>query len=256
MTQFLTSLLPFAVLAVLWIVLVGTWQRRHAREPRVEPPESRAESRGPRDLWSGGTIHTYRDPHVLEHKASLGRVARGGVALGLFLVLLGLAFVGLTRGFTSSEVEVAVALGLFLAITYVGDRQHRSRVCAEIRLADDGTCDLETKGKVIRLHVNQIESVKYLIDPDSRAHYSISYHGGSVPVTSTMTRFPDFLSRLKTLNPAVDMTSFPSKTWPDLHPPTIRGGRTDWARLVRSALFPLIVITLLVYLASQTFLGN
>jgi hypothetical protein len=257
MTQILVSLLPFVVLMLLWVVFVGRLQRRHANDSPVEQREPHVEGLEPSEVWSpSGAVHTYRDPDVLEHKAPLTHAVRGGLALGLLLVLLGVAIVGFAKGFTSAEVDGTVALALFFAITYFGNRQYRGRVCGEIRLGDDGTCELETKRRVIRLHVNQIESVKYENDPDRRAAYYIAYQDGSVPVSSAMTGFPEFLSRLKTLNPAVDLASFPAKAWPDLHPAAIDGRRTDLTRLIRSAVFPLIVITLLVYLASETLLGK
>lgn len=256
MTEFLVLLVPFAVLVLVWILLVGrlqSWlQRRQTSDSSVEQLEPQAENREPRDAWSrSGAIHTYRDSDALQHTAPMSHLVVGGLTLSLLLVLLGVAIVG-----SSGEVEGALALVLFLAITYFGNRQYRGRVCGEIRLADDGTCELETKQQVIRLHVNQIEAVKYENDPDRRAAYYISYQGGSVPVDSAMTGFADFLRRLKTLNPAVDLTSFPAKAWPDLHQPAPGGRRTDVSRFIRSALFPLFVIALLVYLASQTLVGK
>jgi hypothetical protein len=121
-----------------------------------------------------------------------------------------LAFAG---GFTLADrAEGALGLALFIGCVYLSDRRHRQRTCSEIRLGDDGTCELETKRAVIHLHVNQIASVEYVRDSDSRADYVISYQGGSVPVTKGMTDFADFLNRLGALNPAVDLNSFPPDT--------------------------------------------
>lgn len=73
--------------------------------------------------------------------------------------------------------------------------------------------------------------------------------------SSSMTGFADFLSRLKTLNPAVDLTSFPADAWPGLGGPAPdKPGPAR--RFMKSALFPLIVIALLVYLASETLVGK
>jgi hypothetical protein len=68
MTPFLTSLLPFAVLALLWVVFMGYLQRRQANDSRVEQLEPQAESIvEPRDVWSrSGAIHIYRDREALE----------------------------------------------------------------------------------------------------------------------------------------------------------------------------------------------
>jgi hypothetical protein len=71
-----------------------------------------------------------------------------------------------------------------------------------------------------------------------------------------MTGFADFLTRLKTLNPAVDLTSFPADAWPGLGQHATEERSTLIRRFIGSALFPLIVITLLVYTASQTLVGN
>jgi hypothetical protein len=200
--------------------------------------------------------YTYRDPDVLGGRP-LRDVVLGDLMIGLFLVLPSVAILGFANGFTSSDrIQGLVALGLFLAMVYFGDRRHRNRVCGEIRLAEDGTCELESKRGVIRLHVNQIESVKRSNDPDSRAAYYISYQGGGVSVEKGMMDFTDFLSRLQSLNPAVDLSSFPAKTWPNLHPLATDRVRIDVIRLVRSALFPLFVITLLIYFASQMLLAK
>ena len=54
------------------------------------------------------------------------------------------------------------------------------------------------------------------------------------------------------LNPAADLTSFPADTWADLGGPAAEKP-VPARRFLQSALFPLMVITLLVYLATQTF---
>ena len=123
--------------------------------------------------------------------------------------------------------------------------------CSAIRLSDDGTCELETKRRVIRLHVNQIRSVRFSPAGDeSSESYSIRYEGGKLHVDKRMADFADFLSRLKALNPAVDLTTFP-EGWPGL-------GRqaSETPGPLRRLLFPLIVIVLLVSLASHTLLGK
>ena len=71
-----------------------------------------------------------------------------------------------------------------------------------------------------------------------------------------MNGFLDFLTRLKTLNPAADLRSFPA-----FLADTLPGGLGDCAtgehanpanRFFRSALFPLLVVAALVWLALQT----
>jgi hypothetical protein len=245
------------VLTLLWVVFVGRLQRRLRKDPRVEELESQVENPEPRDVWNrSGEIHIYRDPGFPRDRAPLSHVGLGDLMIGLFLVVPVVAIVGFANGFTVSDrIQGAVALGLFLAIVYFGDRRHRNHVCGEIRLSEDGTCELESKRRMISLHVNQIESVKCPNDPDSRAAYYISYQGGSVSVGHGMTDFTDFLSRLQSLNPAVDLSGSPADAWPGPGAPaTERGTLVD--RFFRGALFPLIVVILLVYLASQTLLGK
>jgi hypothetical protein len=70
MTQFPIALLPFAVLALLWIVLMGYLQRRRANDLAAGRSESRAESLESPDGWSPkGAIHTYRDAEAFTGKA-------------------------------------------------------------------------------------------------------------------------------------------------------------------------------------------
>ena len=85
-----------------------------------------------------------------------------------------------------------------------------------------------TDGRVIRLHVNEIRSVKYSRDSDSDSEsYTIRYQGGKLDVAERMTDFPDFLTRLKALNPVVDLTTFPSHSWPGLSGPTEQPGHLN-----------------------------
>jgi hypothetical protein len=52
-----------------------------------------------------------------------------------------------------------------------------------------------------------------------------------------MGGFHDFLARLKTLNPAVDLSGFPTDAWPGLGRPEGEGGITV-SRLIRRGLSP------------------
>jgi hypothetical protein len=196
-------------------------------------------------------VHTYRDPKAVDDKT-----LRFVVPLVGCLIFAALTLFTLVHGFTWGERgEAAAAIVLFFGLTYLSDRRYRSSRCAEIRLDDDGTCELETNRKVIRLHVNQIGSVKYVRDPDSRADYDIYYQGGSVPVERGMTDFPDFLSRLKALNPTVDLTSFPSYAWPGLRTPMSQEREANLSRRIRVALFPVGVVVVLAWMAVETVGG-
>ena len=195
-------------------------------------------------------IHTYRDPEFVRTRFF------GPLYLGFLLLVLIFPFVSpLVSGtpFTSAVEFAAVLIGVVFVHQSFVYRQHHYGRCSAIHLGDDGTCELETKRRVIRLHVNEIRSVKYSPESDeSSESYTIHYQGGKLRVTSGMTGIADFLRRLKTLNPAVDLTSCPPDTSPDLGTPaTEKPG--PLSRFLQSALFPLIVIFLLVYLASKTF---
>jgi hypothetical protein len=192
--------------------------------------------------------HTYRDATILESKALQSAV----FPLVVFLVLAALGASALAHGSTSAEkVEGAVTFALVFGLGYISYRQHRYGTCGEIRLTDDGTCEFETKRRVIHLHVNEIRSVA-CSRSDEGASYTIHYHGGHLPVTNGMTGFPDFLARLKTLNPSVDLTSFPADRWPGLGTPATGERGTSVSRRIRGALFPVGAVAVLIWLAIET----
>jgi hypothetical protein len=147
-----------------------------------------------------------------------------------------------------------VVCGVVVLVQHRHYRHRADGICGEIRLGDDGTCELETKSRVIRLHAQEIRSVRYSPENDEqRESYTIHYQSGKLDVGKQMTGFADFLTRLKTLNPAVDLNSFPSDAWPGLSQPmTKERGTLTLVGFVRSALFPLFVTSSLVYVAIQT----
>jgi len=195
-------------------------------------------------------IHTYRDPAVLG-----GKFFGPGYLVFCALVLIFPFAPTLLFGspFTKDDaIFAAVCTSMLFIWGYFTYRHEHYSSCGEIRLSDDGTCELETKRRVIRLHVNEIRSVKYFHDSeDDSDSYTIRYSGGTLQVSERMTDFHDFLTRLKTVHPGVDLTSFPAKTWPGL------GGKTPEKagplnRFIRSALFPIVIIAALVYIATDT----
>ena len=144
--------------------------------------------------------------------------------------------------------------GVLLVFQYMDYRGALYR-CGEIRLRDDGPCEFEAKRRTIHLHVAQIRSVKFsLIRDESDESYTIHYDGGKIDVSSKMTDFRDFLIRLKALNPAVDLTSFPAKAWPEVAETPTKKGAVGLG--LRSAIFLLFVIALLVFLTIETFVRN
>jgi hypothetical protein len=149
-------------------------------------------------------------------------------------------------------------MGLLLAVTCAARRHQQSTTCGEIRLDDDGTCEFQTQRRVIRLHVSEIRCVKYSRDrEDGSTSFTVYHRNGKLSVTEEMTGFLDFLTRLATLNPAVDLSSFPAflaDSWSGSgsHATAVSG--TDVGRLVLSLVFPLCVVVLLVWLALETLL--
>jgi len=198
-------------------------------------------------------IHTYRDPQVSRSRFLASSHLRSVVffcvmSVGLF-VLTGFRF---TR---DAGMFFGGPFALVLVLVYIGHRAQQLDGCGEIGLSDDGTCELVTPRRSIRVHVHEIRSVRYSPETDdSSESYTIHYRDGSLHVAKGMTGFADFVTRLKALNPALDLSSFPP-AWPTLEERRPeRLGPVN--RFFRGALFPLIVVVLLVYLASQTLLGK
>jgi hypothetical protein len=187
-------------------------------------------------------IHIYQEAEKV--KTSLIAVAP--------LTLVVIAALGI-RDFTLVNIAIgAGVIGLVLGLVKVIGKWSDDRTCTEIRLSDDGTCELQMKHRVIRLHVVQIRSVQYASDSETgREHYTIRFVTGKAVVSDRMADFDDFLTRLKSLNPTADLRSFPARRWPGLNAPEVDGG-TNLVRIIRSALFPVSVIGLIIYLAVQT----
>jgi hypothetical protein len=205
-------------------------------------------------------IHTYQDADVLRN-----RFWDHPVVDLLCFGVISLFMVGLFA-FTGGSFTLQVAgpffgfMGLLFAAAYAGQRHLQSATCGAIRLDDDGTCEFQTKRRLIRLHVGEIRCVKYWRDPeDGGASFTIHHRNGKLLVTEEMTGFLDFLTRLATLNPAVDLSSFPAflaDGWSDVGTPATAASGTDVGRLVRSVFFPLCVVVLFAWLSIETLLGK
>ena len=198
-------------------------------------------------------IHTYRDPQIFRSRFLGSSHLRSFVLFCLISVAL-FALTGF-RFTWDAATFFGGPFALGLVLVFLSHRGQQYGGCREIRLSDDGTCELDTPRRSIRVHVNEIRSVRYSPETDdSSESYTIQYREGSLHVAKGMTGFADLLTRLKASNPALDLSSFPS-AWPTL------GERTPDKlgpvnRFFSGALFPLIVVILLVYLASQTLLGK
>ena len=195
-------------------------------------------------------IHTYRDMNAPGGRSLAVAAAGMGVLVPVGSIAF-FAFAGPGFPRTWSEVLIlahfVVVPPVFLFLAYKYD----SRVsCNEIRLDDHGTCELETRRRLIRLHVNEITAVKYQRDSEGgTGSYDIRYAGGKLVVSEKMTNFSDFLARLSAANPAVSVTDVPA----DL---LARRARREQSRsFATSVLFPLLFAGLVVWLSLKTLLG-
>jgi hypothetical protein len=191
-------------------------------------------------------VHTYREERSGgEGPIMLVAVVLAAVGVGFFVSAFDAAMIDAFAGRANWGAAGFAAFLIVLAVTMY---ESWRRACVEIRLSDDGTCELETKRRVIRLHVNEISAVEYREDDEGSESYTIRYRGGKT-IVSWLEQCPDFLSRLQALNPAVDLSSFP-RAWPGRQPaepwgPSVTG-------FLRCALFPLIVIIFIALVAWQT----
>ncbi len=98
----------------------------------------------------------------------------------LILATLGSIFISFGR---NDAIVIALLIGFTSVFGYAWYRHEHYRTCSEIRLSDDGTCELETKRRLIGLHVNEIRSVQLSPESDDRDEsYSVRYQGGKLAV--------------------------------------------------------------------------
>jgi hypothetical protein len=192
-------------------------------------------------------IHTYRDESRLPKSRAL---RLGGLVLSIGLIVgipIAYAVVTLGHGLTwanASDAGWAIALSFGVASLLWWNE---SRICKEIRLGDDGMCEFESNRRLTRIHVNQIKSLDKR--GDERDYYIVRHDGGKVVVGDQMTNLPDFVIRLKALNPGVHVSGFDSGLANASESGPI-------GRLVRGTLFPLSVIALLAWLGFNTLSGG
>jgi hypothetical protein len=154
-------------------------------------------------------LHTYRDPKVLARRGRqpLDVVSGAAVCLLVAFLISALRVDALWRQWSG----VLVPAALMIALAWLSSRRHDRVVCGEIRLDDsNGTCELDTARGPIALHVREITSIEYERDGDSSSEYFIRFGGRRIPVERGMADFPDFLERLRELNPDVDLSSIPA----------------------------------------------
>lgn len=175
----------------------------------------------------------------------------------LWFYLLSLAVVGpplWSDGFTVGSIEFLGVLTVVTVLLLIAGYRHQYLgICHEIRLDDDGGCEFTMRRRTLRLDAADINAVRYSRETDeSPESYEIRYDGGKLYVDNTMIDFLDFVQRLSTLNPAVDLVNFPAAAQPALGGvPNVRRN-VELGHVLRSALFPAVVVLLLVWLATQT----
>ena len=95
-------------------------------------------------------IHTYRDANVLRSRSrgrSFLQILGFGAAVVLFF--FGPFAIGWSP-FTWTEAGKFGGLtAVALVVMYAAHRREHYGICGEIRLDDDGTCELETKRRVM-----------------------------------------------------------------------------------------------------------
>jgi hypothetical protein len=148
-------------------------------------------------------MHTYR-----ERESDL----QPGYALLALLLFFVFSLQAVFQGLTLAELVLPAALIVLLVFGgYFTYKKAQYGTCREIRLSDDGTCELVTRAETIRVHVSEIRAVQYHRDNESEEcdYSTIYYRGEKLRVSRRMGAFPDFLMRLRTLHPDVKLSGFP-----------------------------------------------
>jgi hypothetical protein len=192
-------------------------------------------------------------PHTYKDHAASDRHALAGLLLFLLIFAFGSVYVVRRDGFTTQEAIFLSLAAIASALLFVGAYRHQYLgICHEIRIDEDGSCELETRRRTIRLHVLDIYAVRYNPETsDHRKSYQIRFKGGKLSVADTMSAFVDFVRRLKLLNPDVDLIRFPADF--ELVPSDTANPRGRLEAL-GTILFSAVVVLLLLYLAKNTLL--
>jgi hypothetical protein len=152
---------------------------------------------------------TYTYP---EHRSEKGRFESfldGALVFVLVGGFVAIWVVAIVHWWHGSEREGIIAVGVAVGFVAAGIVSSVRPWCDEIQLSEDGHCELRTKRRVVRLHVQQIRWVKWR-KPDADnvgEHYIIGFDGGKMRVND-WDDFDDFVARLKKLNPQVDLSNY------------------------------------------------
>jgi len=155
-------------------------------------------------------VHVYRDQPA--QRPRVGELLVLAVFVAGFVLPPVFGVHGVRHGFSGDDwggIAFVLFIGFLVACAFYTD----SKVCFEIRLGDDGTCEFVTGRRVIRLHVAEIRAVEYKTD-EGEESYSVRYGDGRIGVRTSIADFRGFLTRLSTLNPAVELSSFPDHVRP------------------------------------------
>jgi hypothetical protein len=117
------------------------------------------------------------------------------------------ALMGMTWALWSRPNDWGVALFVFggmpFALALVA--YWLSTYCREIRLTEDGFCEFDTMRRVVRTNVAEIASVHEEVDEDGDRHYYLRFHDRGRLWTCGLADFDDFLTRVQTMNPSIEM---------------------------------------------------
>jgi len=158
-------------------------------------------------------IHTYRTSEISWPRYRPLRIAAKGfyyawcLICGAIVISFVVGFIGLILWLSIFRwpAGAGVAAGIVLVVwAFLHYTQHEE--CDEIRLNDDGTCEFDyPRGRVVRMHVTEIVSVKELAYDDGSLYYVIRFRDRRSVWPGTMQDFEDFLTRIKAMNPAIEI---------------------------------------------------
>jgi hypothetical protein len=195
-------------------------------------------------------IHAYRNPQ------RNGRHV-GDALFALAWLIGALVVAAVIESFVGDSLLLLVISAPVLLLWMAPFYAHFFRRYYEIRLSDEGSCDFRGLLRSKHLRAQQIISVQrnawgvWRSDGDEAEHVLLRFQGGSLVVVQPVGGFEDFLTRLQALNPVIDVTGALGDARPSLEATATEEPGTFVKRFFRSALFPLLVIALILYLASR-----
>jgi hypothetical protein len=126
------------------------------------------------------------------------------LAVALALIAYCLILVGWFGSNTPGWVVGAVFIPWAMFMAFLGAYWFRVE-CKAFRLEDDGTCEFETRWRVMRTHVTQIKSVKESVDDEGDRSWDLRFRDRSLLLIGASADFDDFLSRIETMTPAIEI---------------------------------------------------